>query len=60
MLFSQILNVLGNLIRNGYYDSEEDIDDLIEPLIKVLNGRTDIHDRKMKRGFDKLHIYLLY
>ncbi|XP_019849736.1 PREDICTED: inositol 1,4,5-trisphosphate receptor type 1-like isoform X1 [Amphimedon queenslandica] len=40
-LFAEILNVLGNLVRNGYYDSEEDIDELMKPLVDVLDGTTD-------------------
>ena len=40
-MFAQVLDVLGYLVRFGYYDSEDDIDEIIKPLIGVLDGKTD-------------------
>lgn len=37
-----ILDILCHLVRYGYYDDIEDVDELMGPLINLLNGQTDM------------------
>lgn len=53
-LLAQMLDVLGHLVRYGYYDSEDDIDEIVTPLIELLNGETDLPRRSRN---SKLHNY---
>ncbi len=41
-LLAQVLGVLSFLARYGYYDNPEDINDILSPLILVLQGFDDI------------------
>lgn len=41
-LLALMLDVLGHLVRYGYYDSEDDIDEIVTPLIELLNGENDL------------------
>ena len=34
--------MLGHLVRDGYYDDEDDVDEVMGPLIELLNGKTDL------------------
>ncbi len=38
----QILDVLGYLVRYGYYDDIDDVDDCMKHLIRLLDGTTDV------------------
>jgi inositol 1,4,5-triphosphate receptor type 1 len=42
----KVLDVLGHLVRFGYYDSEEDIDEMIGPLIDLLDDQGEKKDDK--------------
>ncbi|XP_019849951.1 PREDICTED: inositol 1,4,5-trisphosphate receptor-like [Amphimedon queenslandica] len=47
-LLKLVLDVLGHLVRYGYYDDIQDVDDLLGPLTELLNGKTDLpSERKM-------------
>uniref|UniRef100_A0A1X7VAJ0 Uncharacterized protein n=1 Tax=Amphimedon queenslandica TaxID=400682 RepID=A0A1X7VAJ0_AMPQE len=47
-LLKIVLDVLGHLVRYGYYDDVQDVDELLGPLTKLLNGETDLpSERKM-------------
>ncbi|XP_019851941.1 PREDICTED: inositol 1,4,5-trisphosphate receptor type 3-like [Amphimedon queenslandica] len=39
---SHVLELLGYLVRYGYYDDLGDVDDTMIPLIKLLDGHTDL------------------
>lgn len=39
---SHVLELLGYLVRYGYYDDLGDVDDTMIPLIKLLDGQTDL------------------
>ena len=39
-LLEQIIDVLGHLVRYGYYDNEKDVDEVMGPLIELLHGKT--------------------
>ncbi len=41
-LLAQVLSVLSFLARYGYYDNPEDMNDILSPLILVLQGFDDI------------------
>ncbi len=41
-LLAQVLGVLALLVKYGYYDDPEDVDDVLRPLTSVLNGFDDI------------------
>ncbi|XP_019861438.1 PREDICTED: uncharacterized protein LOC100634093 isoform X2 [Amphimedon queenslandica] len=41
-LLELVLDVLGHLVRYGYYDDIDDVDQLLGPLTQMLDGRTDI------------------
>ena len=50
-LLKLVLDVLGHLVRYGYYDDIEDVDELLGPLTELLNGETDLpSERKSKKG----------
>ena len=34
--------MLGHLVRYGYYDDVDDVDDCMKHLIKLLDGTTDV------------------
>ena len=56
-LLAQMLDVLGHLVRYGYYDSEDDIDEIVTPLIDLLNGETDLpYDSKNSRLHNYNHL----
>ena len=42
LLLEQILDVLGYLVRYGYYDDVADINEVMVPLIQLLDGETDV------------------
>ena len=40
-MLAQILDLLCHLVNYGYYDDQSDINDLLDPLFELLDGRTD-------------------
>ena len=38
----QVLDVLSYLVRYGYYDDIDDVDDCMKPLIQLLDGFSDV------------------
>lgn len=49
-LLELVLDVLGHLVRYGYYDDIDDVNQLLGPLTQMLDGKTDIPSaRKGKR-----------
>ena len=38
----QIIEVLGYLVRYGYYDDVDDVDECMKYIIKLLDGTTDV------------------
>ena len=40
-VLAQILDLLCHLVNYGYYDDQSDINDLLDPLFELLDGRTD-------------------
>ena len=49
-LLEQIIDILGHLVRFGYYDNHEDIDQSIAPLIQLLDGHTDVQSITNRDG----------
>ena len=49
-LLEQIIDILGHLVRFGYYDNHEDIDQSIGPLIQLLDGHTDVQSITNRDG----------
>lgn len=49
-LLEQIIDILGHLVRFGYYDNEDDVDETMIPLIQLLDGSTDIPNQTNKDG----------
>ena len=41
VLTADVLDVLQLLVKYGYYDDKQDVDDVLEPLITVLDGMSD-------------------
>ena len=39
---AKVLEVLALLVKYGYYDDPEDVDDVLKPLVDVMNGLTDV------------------
>ncbi len=46
-----IMDVLGYLVRYGYYDDVDDVDECMKYIIKLLDGKTDVPSRG-KEGND--------
>ena len=40
-MLKQVLEVLSYLVRYGYYDDIGDVDEVMIPLIQILDGNTD-------------------
>ena len=41
-LLAEVLSVLALLVKYGYYDDSSDVDDVMQPLLGVLNGFNDL------------------
>ncbi len=41
-LLAQVLGVLALLVKYGYYDDSDDVDDVLRPLMEILSGFSDI------------------
>ena len=39
---AKVLEVLALLVKYGYYDDPEDVEDVLKPLVDVMNGLTDV------------------
>lgn len=48
VLLSDVIEVLNLLVKYGYYDSPEDVEDVLKPLLEVLNGFTDSPTKSSK------------
>ena len=48
-LLADVIQVLKLLVEYGYYDDYKDADDLIQYLLEVLNGFTDLPSRSDKK-----------
>jgi hypothetical protein len=44
VLLADVIEVFSMLVKFGYYDNLDDIRDLLQDLLEILNGFTDIHD----------------
>ena len=53
MLLADIIEVLSLLVKYGYYDDTEDVEDVLRPLLKVLNGFTDIPFHRVEYETDQ-------
>ena len=42
LLLADVIEVLNLLVKYGYYDDQEDAEAVLEPLLEVLNGFTDL------------------
>lgn len=38
---AKVLEILSLLVKYGYYDDEEDVENVLKPLVGVMNGLTD-------------------
>ena len=45
-VLAKILDLLCHLVNYGYYDDQEDIDELLTPLFELLDGRKEACDGK--------------
>ena len=41
-LLADIIEVLNLLVKYGYYDDTDDVEDVLRPLLEVMNGFTDV------------------
>ena len=41
-LLADVIEVLNLLVKYGYYDDPKDVEAVLKPLLKVLNGFTDL------------------
>ena len=41
-LLADVIEVLELLVKYGYYDDPDDVEDVLRPLLEVLNGFTDV------------------
>lgn len=41
-LLADVIEVLELLVKYGYYDDTDDVEDVLRPLLEVLNGFTDV------------------
>ena len=41
-LLAHVLSVLSLLVKYGYYDDPSDVNDVLKPLIAILDGRSDL------------------
>ena len=41
-LLADVIEVLKLLVKYGYYDDAEDVEAVLQPLLEVLNGFTDL------------------
>lgn len=57
LLLEQILDVLGYLVRYGYYDDVADINEVMVPLIQLLDGKTDVPSPSRTGHYTFLFIY---
>ncbi len=44
VLLANVIEVFSLLVKFGYYDNLDDIRDLVQDLLEILNGFTDIRD----------------
>ena len=42
MQLAKVLEVLALLVKYGYYDDADDVEQVLRPLVKVMNGKTDL------------------
>ena len=40
-LLARVLEVFSLLVKYGYYDDPKDVEEVLEPLMEVMNGFTD-------------------
>ena len=48
-VLAQILDLLCHLVNYGYYDDQKDINELLTPLFKLLDGKNDSWSNKLER-----------
>ena len=39
---SKVLEVLALLVKYGYYDDPEDVEEVLIPLVEVMSGKSDL------------------
>ncbi len=49
-ILEETIDILGHLVRFGYYDNEDDVNETMIPLIQLLDGQTDIQSHLNKDG----------
>ena len=49
-LLAHVLSVLSLLVKYGYYDDPSDVNDVLKPLIAILDGRSDLPFPKENRA----------
>ena len=42
MQLAKVLEVLALLVKYGYYDDADDVEEVLRPLVEVMNGKTDL------------------
>ena len=55
-----MLDVLGHLVRYGYYDDIQDVDELLGPLTELLNGETDLPSERKSKMKECLIFLMLF
>lgn len=51
LLLVLVLDVLSHLVRYGYYDDIEDVNEMMIPLVELLNGQTDMTSLRKSKSF---------
>ena len=57
-LLADVIEVLELLVKYGYYDDTEDVENVLRPLLEVLNGFTDVPFSTEGQSLSSLHIVL--
>ena len=50
----KVLQVLTVLVKFGYYDDSDDVNELLPAIQKLLNGKGDYPTKKIKRYFQRM------
>lgn len=50
MQVAKVLEVLALLVKYGYYDDPDDVEEVLRPLVEVMNGKTDLLFPKTASG----------
>ena len=56
----KVLDILAILVKYGYYDSLTDVDVILERLVSILNGFTDLPTPSSETGMNEKRMTMLH